>query len=246
MDDGSIKMLHEALQPLLTNAVKDDQRSSWQQVFENINDNIAKLECEKQALIILANNNWYLESRLLSHAELLVSKIEAGDINFVDEYLIGLYRNMFNKDMFWMGEENFPDRKTIFDEIIFCVSNKKFHSAITMILTQIDGICNDIAENEFFIKSKKDGYIPNVSVAIKKPFLFELSHFFAPMMQSTSIAAREKDMGDSNQLNRHKIIHGKSLGFGTETNFYKCFSLFAYLLEVLGSYQTASDPDAIW
>jgi len=35
------------------------------------------------------------------------------------------------------------------------------------------------------------------------------------------------------QVNRHTVMHGMDVRYGTEVNFYKCFSLLKYLSDVL-------------
>ena len=131
MSNEIIKTLREAFKPLLTRNTESENR--WQQVLIKINENIAYENIIKESLIILSDHNWYFDSRLLSNAESLAQKALLNEIDFVDKFLTNAYKDIFAKDMFWMGTESFPERREIFDEIIFCVNNKKFYSAITMI-----------------------------------------------------------------------------------------------------------------
>ncbi len=57
--------------------------------------------------------------------------------------------------------------------------------------------------------------------------------FFAPITNSPVIMSNEKDAKKLHQINRHTVMHGIDVKYGTEVNFYKCFSLLKYLSDVL-------------
>jgi len=53
-------------------------------------------------------------------------------------------------------------------------------------------------------------------------------------MNSPVIMLSEKDaVNHPFQINRHTVMHGMDVSYGTEVNLYKCFSLLKYLSDVL-------------
>lgn len=58
----------------------------------------------------------------------------------------------------------------------------------------------------------------------------------SPLAHSLPIGASEKERGAGfNELNRHMVLHGESLDYGTKTNSLKAISLINYVSHVLNS-----------
>ena len=104
MSNETMKALHDALEPLLTGNTESNSR--WRQVLLKINENIVNEDIVKNSLIVLSDHNWYFDSRLLSNVESLARKIESDEIDFVNKFLTNAYKDIFNRDMFWMGAKN--------------------------------------------------------------------------------------------------------------------------------------------
>jgi len=117
---------------------------------------------------------------------------------------------------------------------LFCVKYEQFFAAIPTVLSQVDGICSDMIKVKFFAKDNKKDFKPKISVFISDQFPMADNFFFGPLMNSPVIMLSEKDAKNHPfQPNRHTVMHGIDVNYGTEENFYKCFSLLTYLSDVL-------------
>ena len=57
-----------------------------------------------------------------------------------------------------------------------------------------------------------------------------LAAFLSPLASTLPINASKKQReSDFNQLNRHQVLHGESVGYGTKINSLKAISLINYV-----------------
>lgn len=80
----------------------------------------------------------------------------------------------------------------------------------------------------FTKKDKTATYVETItSNAFRSALLFPLSH-------SLPISASEHERGEIfNELNRHQLLHGEVVDYGTEINSLKSISLLNYVTQVL-------------
>lgn len=187
-----------------------------------------------EAFLVLGNHGWYLNLEFeLGIAVQLLGLLNSGKIKEVDDFLV----TYFNDELNAISKEliaRHPTRKNIFEDIIFCVKHKKFFAAIPTVLSQVDGICTDMIKMKFFSKDHKRGYIPKISVYISDQFPLVDNFFVAPIMTSPIIMLSEHDAKNHPfEINRHTVMHGMDVNYGTEINFFKCYSLLKYLSDVL-------------
>ncbi|TKT84888.1 hypothetical protein [Dyadobacter frigoris] len=135
----------------------------------------------------MGNHGWYLNLEFeLGLAVQLLHMLQSDETNEVGDYLVAYFISELkgiSQDLI----ERHPKRKNIFEDIIFCVENKKFFAAIPTVLSQVDGICNDMINMKFFAKDHKRGYKPKISVYISDQFPLVDNFFFAPIMTSPVI-----------------------------------------------------------
>jgi hypothetical protein len=127
-----------------------------------------------------------------------------------------------------------PDRKQIINQIKRAFDSECHSVLIPTVLTQIDGICFDFTKRKFFIKEKKNKYLPQVTAELEKSAGSFLSLYLLPLQNQTPIMVREEDINKFPcHLNRHQIMHGVNTDYGTETNSLKVISLFKYVSDLL-------------
>ena len=177
---------------------------------------------------------WYLNLDFeLGLAVQLLQKLRDGENEEVDSYLMEYFKSELREIASGLIKRH-PTRKHIFEEMIFCVEHKKFFPAIPTVLSQVYGICNDMTKVKFFAKDNKKDFKPKICVFISDQFPQSDNFFFGPIMNSPVIMLSEKDaVNHLFQINRHTVMHGMNVKYGTEVNFYKCFSLLKYLSDVL-------------
>jgi hypothetical protein len=107
-----------------------------------------------------------------------------------------------------------------------------FHSSILICLTLADGICNG---QLFMIKKDK--------IRMKK-FLEEnetpeiLSKFLSVITEINAIDAHTTQIENyGSNFNRHGIIHGYDLNYGTEINSLKALSLLTFVNDMVNRHK---------
>jgi len=188
-------------------------------------------------LVAIASYGWYLDLQTdMDLSVKLANYIEDEDIEKVNTYLIEYYTNDFEKIINKLSV-NHPNRIRIFDELRIAFDNEYFNLGIPLILSQIDGICHDYTNKLFFIKNRKDeknSYLPKVSnelIVINNEFF---KAFLAPFFNDAPIFAHEDNLElFPTAFNRHRVLHGLDVDFGTKINFLKAFSLLSYCDDVL-------------
>ncbi len=102
----------------------------------------------------------------------------------------------------------------------------EYELSIPVFLTQIDGICYEIAQFYFFLgsdKSKKQKYLDNM------PSNSLVEAIISPVIGTSPI--NKSGVSDTyTKLNRHLVLHGKSVDYGTEINSLKVISLLYYIV----------------
>lgn len=188
---------------------------------------------------IFAEENWFISPDFpaATAVEIAFKKEDGGFTDF-DETVAYWYRKNFDS----IGNQlvsTFPRRKEILEQAFNLHREEKYEVAIPIFLIQADGICYEIFGDELFrIKSKglkvKAKLSEHEKGWLKGAALEPLRHLF-PLARTVNWNSKQ-----NGSLNRHAILHGRSLGYGTEINSLKCFSLLSFLEGV----KTAYDEDS--
>jgi hypothetical protein len=151
----------------------------------------------------------------------------------LDTYLIKYFTDRFDKIIKGLCERHL-ERKEIFRQIETAHKNELYFVSIPSILTQVDGISYDYTKKMFFLKDKKNDYLPQIAGEITKISRLSMSTFLTPLTNQTPIMAHESILDEFPiNLNRHNILHGIDKDFGNKKNSLKCISLLKYLSDIL-------------
>lgn len=193
-----------------------------QNVFEQI----------PQSLLLLAKYGWYLDyDSDISLPNELKDLIQKGKIDEVNEQLTSHYRKEFNNVISSLSTRH-ESRSAILEQIQTAHNTKQYFLAIPCILTQIDGICTDFTKKKFFMKDDK--YLPLVTKEIISIGNLTSETFLSPLLNQTPIMAHESRLNSFPvDLNRHRILHGVDVTYGSEMNSLKCISLLKYVSDIL-------------
>ena len=76
---------------------------------------------------------------------------------------------------------------------------------------------------------------PRTAIYVDTVALDTFRHaLLSPLSQPLPISASKNERNDAfNELNRHQVMHGESLDYGTEINSLKSISLLNYVTQVL-------------
>lgn len=128
--------------------------------------------------------------------------------------------------------EAFPKRKTILSASFRAHRREDYALAVPVFLSQADGICAELIGVGFY--SRKKG-VPRTASAVARLMEDEfMSSILEPLRVAGALNAFEDERHQyPDVLNRHEVLHGKSIDYATALNSFRAFSLLAYLASVL-------------
>ena len=183
----------------------------------------------------LSKYGWYLGFDSLPKTPVeLGRKLHSGKSVEVDEILKNYYEEEL-ENIEWRLINRNPKRNEILKEALKNHREQNYCSAITVFLTQADGICYDRAKKLFFKNNgelrKKKVYRPEIEEELKNIFAKE---FAVPLMQPTAINEHSDHTAKFPvKLNRHEILHGMDTSFGTKINSLKIISFLNYINDIV-------------
>lgn len=197
-----------------------------QELFKDLSPRVQK------ALLIMGNHGWYLDIEMPLDI-FWEFENEPDNENFLvieaalKEHFIQHLDIIENRII-----DIFPHRTKIIKSAFKAHRNSDYELSIPVFLSQTDGICFEVTKNNYF---KKNGKKPATADYFEN---LECSEFrkalLSPLTHPLPISASEKDRGESfTELNRHQILHGEVLDYGTEINSLKCISLLNYVVQAL-------------
>jgi len=193
-----------------------------------------------KALLQLSEINWFIDKNIsLRKLKKIVNQTIEGEIKTVDNFLTQYYKeHMYN--IIDELKKKHSYRSKILSEIKILINQKNYYSAVILILSQVDGISYDLTKNEkFFLKDKKLKAKGIIRPEIAKKILENITHwsssaFLSPIKESIPIGQNEKYYKKNiNTFNRHEIMHGVDVKYGTEKNVLKALSLLKYLSDLI-------------
>lgn len=217
--------------------------TEMKEIFENFTKKLAEaMEVLKKenpvGVLELSNYGWYLgyDSMPKTPVE-LGRKLKNGNSQEVDKILIEYYEEELDLVEKRVVGRN-PNRKSIIKEAFDNHRNKRYYSAIVLLLTQIDGLCYDETKKLYFKNNGKlqrsKIYKPEVEEKITEKQKFIIEGFEIPLKQSTGINEHTDNISKFPiRLNRHEIIHGIDYNFGTKINSLKIISFLNYINDII-------------
>ncbi|SPB14778.1 hypothetical protein NOV72_02010 [Caballeronia novacaledonica] len=127
--------------------------------------------------------------------------------------------------------EKYPHRSELFEAAFNAHRNGQYILSIPVMLSQVDGICLDVAKAHFFMGRDREKVISHVvefaGSEIARAFL-------APFESDMSVVQSQKARSEGFAgLNRHMVLHGESLDYGNRENGLRAISLLNYISQSL-------------
>lgn len=129
-------------------------------------------------------------------------------------------------------------RKKIINVLFDLHEKKNYIAAIPLALMQVDGMCKDLIDSAFYsIRSSKAN--PNLKEKIDRKFPDKsIDHLIFHQISADNdnfilIKSKNEKM---NELNRHSILHGESVDYGTEENSIKAILLLDFVRDFCERY----------
>lgn len=191
-------------------------------------------EHTQTALMTLGNHGWFFDLEMpLPFLWELESTLNEGDIKEAESALVDYFRENLQpiEDRF---NTKFPHRAKILSSAFNAHKRGEYELSIPIFLAQTDGICYEVINQYLFIRVRGEKkprtaiYVDTLaSDTFRHALLSPLSH---PLPISASKSERDEYF---NELNRHQVMHGESLDYGTDINSLKSISLLNYIAQVL-------------
>jgi hypothetical protein len=223
--------LTSAVEPILKfrRQIESIVSPAFQELIKNF-DNLP--ERTRNVLLLLGQHGWFLDLESpIPKIWKLEKVLKSGDIENVEDVLIEYYRES-SSEIAEKLKKNYPNRATILDKAFIAHSRGEYELSIPVFLIQADGICQELINVQLFTKRENKpltaAYVETIANdTLQFALLYPLAH---PLPISAS--AHERGV-DFDQLNRHQVLHGESLDYGTEVNSLKAISLLNYVANIL-------------
>lgn len=201
--------------------------------FEELQGSFRELPPKIQdALLLLAQHGWYLDFNMpLPSLWDIREAISSGEIDEVEETLVEYFENQLDEIENSFSAQ-FPHRSHIIASAFKAHRNGEYFLSIPVLLAQTDGICKEVVDQYLFMKKDKKPrtaiYVEQIAADTYKAALL------SPLAASTPIGASEHEREQGfNLLNRHMVLHGESLDYGSKVNSLRAISLVNYVSQAL-------------
>jgi hypothetical protein len=185
----------------------------------------------RASLLQIGQSGWYLDGEMsfsdpIKFAEAMLNdQIEEAETSLEEHFtcrLDGIEASLVTA---------FPERAKIISAAFAAHRAKQYELSIPVLLAQVDGVCKDLTGFHLFIRKDKK---PSTAACVEAADNVFIAALLAPLSENLPISASEKER-DANfvLLNRHMVMHGESLDYGTRRNSLKAISLLNYAAQAL-------------
>jgi len=107
----------------------------------------------------------------------------------------------------------------------------EYELSIPVFLAQADGVCQEVTGYKLYGRKQKKPITAGFAANFVYEFLIEavLEPLRTPLPISASLNDEDYRVGT---LNRHEVLHGISVDYGTRTNSLKAMSLLSYVCSI--------------
>lgn len=182
----------------------------------------------QEALLLLGENGWYLDLEMSLPTLWHLKKIlDEGNLLKAENMLVEYFENRLSKIEKSILKK-FPRRKHLLKAAFNAHRREEYCLSIPLFLAQTDGICKEAVGQCLFMKSNRK---PQTAIYVDQiandTFMAAL---LSPLAKTLPINASENERPRRfNGLNRHMVLHGESLDYGSKVNSLKAISLVNYV-----------------
>lgn len=231
----SWKKLAESVQMLAVQAT-DFQESIQQLVtlsFEPLQKTFRELPPRtREALLLLGEQGWYFDLEMpIQGLWQLTDALLEGNVTEAEEALVEYFESRLS-EIEQSITARFPQREHLVRAAFNAHRRQEYALAIPVLLAQTDGICKEVSNQYLFMKQNKR---PRTAIYVEQIAADSFTAaLLSPLAQTLPISASESGRPEgANALNRHAVLHGESLNYGSKINSLKAISLINYVAHVL-------------
>jgi len=193
----------------------------------------------RAGLLAMSRSGWYLDDQMSARDPIRFK--EAVDDNRAADAEGDMTDHFESRTNDIRAEliQDYPHRRKIFDAAFDAHSNGQYVLSIPVLLAQVDGICVDVAKAHFFMAKER---LKVVEYVVQLAGSEIARAFLAPFEFEMSVTQSQKSRPeDFSGLNRHTVLHGESVDYGTRENGLRAISLLNYMSQSLK--QEAEEAD---
>lgn len=222
-DEGkeSLEEFNARIKGTLESLEKDFQaaRKEYLEKTGNVREKLAK------AGWFLPNYTRYVLSRELRDMRALASRTN----DEIDEFCCEFYQQRLEKIRDEIGQA-FPDRKNAIGEAIEAHQQQKYFLSVPVFLSQADGIFAEYSQT--FGVFAREGQYPKSKKWLEALILnddFVIS-YMKPFCMVTALNMSQNERTNAGiTINRHAVLHGEWIDYGTYINSLKALSFFYFV-----------------
>jgi hypothetical protein len=179
----------------------------------------------------LAGRAWYFGPDMpMAVMHKLTAAFNAGDFDRIDKIMSG-YIQHFLGDIKRQCEKMFPLRWPVLSSAFKAHKGKEYDLSIPVFLAQADGMCTEVFGVKFFQRRNR---VPATASKLGDLEFDELAHaVLEPLRIGGGLSAYDNEPQIQGCLNRHHVLHGLSVKYGTEMNSLRAISLIGFLTSTI-------------
>jgi hypothetical protein len=179
-----------------------------------------------ESLTYVLQQGWYLPF-FVNEATInfLADEIKIGNVLSADQHIISILDENSEVE-FQKLVTRFPTRAKAIIAAFTAHQRGEYYLSIPVFFAQTEGICNEIVGSRFFkVKKGKPTTMIWASTSEHSDYI---NLIVKPLIEVGETRRRQKQ-GKPSGANRHDVLHGDSVDYGTKVNSFKAFSLLTYL-----------------
>lgn len=186
----------------------------------------------QEALLLLGRHGWYLDLEMpLPGLWELKKALAEGNVVEAEDALVEYFEGRMD-EIEKSVIERFPKRQKLIRAAFDAHRRQEYELSIPVLLAQTDGICKEVFSEYLFIKHNRK---PRTAIYVEQLASDTYrAALLSPLAQTLPIGASEHERNEGfSELNRHMVLHGESLDYGSKINSLKAISLINYVAHVL-------------
>lgn len=190
----------------------------------------------REPLIAMAERGWYLDDEMAIEAVMSVRTYIEEDPSDVDEQFCIYFRERLEgieKELI----SEFPSRKALIADAFRAHREERYNLSIPVLLAQADGMWQErVPRGQLFGKGGPPKAARKFDKLLRAERVtgYRTWRLLWPLLESAPLwkPQSSRPQGFSG-LNRHQVLHGESVDYGTETNGLKAVSFLSYVRSLL-------------
>jgi hypothetical protein len=193
----------------------------FEDLIEKMNEVNKHLPSDLEAL---SKYGWYVsESNSLQEIFMIAKEAKNENRTIIDDLMLKFYKKESKRIIFQLCKQ-YPNRKDIIQEAYNAHRKRMYFASTILFLSQADGVCS----GELFRTKDNKKRLKDLIKENETPE--PLSILLNVLTKISAIDVYYKQESESQiDLNRHGVMHGYSVNYGTEINSYKALSLLSFV-----------------